>query len=85
MTIITFLRTVHLSQLHYRLDHPKSDYFGQKEKFQSWVAICLHSSETISPDLLVSFLLSFVPANHSVTSDLPNLKIISLVVFSSEE
>lgn len=29
ITIVTLIRAVHLSQLHYRLDHPKFYYFDQ--------------------------------------------------------
>jgi hypothetical protein len=56
ITIITLTRAVHLNNLHYCLDHPKSHYFDQKGKLQLWVAIFLHSSEIISPHLFVPFL-----------------------------
>lgn len=74
VTIITLIRAVYLSQLHYRLDHPKSHCFDQKGKLQLWVVISLHSSEMISLDLFVSFLPSFLPVNYFVTSNLSNLK-----------
>jgi len=60
ITIITLIRAVHLGQLHYRFDHPKSHYFEQKGKLQLWVAISLQSSEVISPDFFVSSFPSFL-------------------------
>jgi len=65
ITIITLIRAVHLSQLHYCLDHPKSHYFDQN--------VGGHLLTFFWNDFS-RFFVSFLPVNYFVTSNLSNLK-----------